>query len=66
MPAFDNLTEEEVIAVVRYEREILGGEAEGALAAGGTEGATGEEAEGATGAEAGGGAGGEGESASDS
>ncbi len=35
MPAFgDSLTEEEILAVVRYEREILGGETESALAAG--------------------------------
>ena len=34
MPPFaDLLTEEEILAVVRYEREILGGEAESALAA---------------------------------
>ena len=35
MPAFgDLLTEEEILAVVRYEREILGGESESALAGG--------------------------------
>ncbi len=35
MPPFgDLLTEEEILAVVRYEREILGGEAESALAGG--------------------------------
>jgi mono/diheme cytochrome c family protein len=35
MPAFgDSLTEEEILAVVRYEREILGGETEPALASG--------------------------------
>ncbi|MFP5376606.1 MAG: c-type cytochrome [Acidimicrobiia bacterium] len=35
MPPFgDLLTEEEILAVVRYEREILGGETEGALAGG--------------------------------
>ncbi len=59
MPGFgDSLTEEEVIAVVRYEREILGGEAESALAAGGAESRAGGEAEGSEG--------GEGEVASDS
>ncbi len=52
MPAFgDSLTEEEVIAVVRYEREILGGETESALAAGGAESGTGGEAEGSQGGE---------------
>ncbi|MBW3643643.1 MAG: nuclease, partial [Actinobacteria bacterium] len=30
----DLLTEEEILAVVRYEREILGGETESALAGG--------------------------------
>lgn len=35
MPAFgDTLSEEELLAVVRYEREILGGETESALAGG--------------------------------
>jgi mono/diheme cytochrome c family protein len=32
MPAFPNLTDEEIIAVVRYEREVLGGEEEPELA----------------------------------
>jgi mono/diheme cytochrome c family protein len=60
MPAFgDSLSEEELLAVVRYEREILGGETESALAGGegapelGAEGAeSGEGGEGEQGAEA--------------
>ena len=40
MPAFGStLTEEQIVAVVRYEREIIGGETESALAAGGEAGA---------------------------
>lgn len=46
MPPFgESLTEEEILAVVRYEREILGGETESALASG--EGAPETDAEGA-------------------
>jgi hypothetical protein len=60
MPAFgESLSEEELLAVVRYEREILGGETESVLASGegapelGAEGAeSGEGGEGEQGAEA--------------
>lgn len=50
MPSFaGTLSEEELVAVVRYEREILGGETESALAAGAGEAGAGTEGVGAEG-----------------